>query len=99
MSYDLYMETCCRLADRFTEYICSSQNNFSGFSIAQHFDPLSNCLLEEFYVTGFIHCSNSNENRSYIENPIKFKLGALSFTRLDIKSVPFSLYIYIYSDI
>ena len=49
-------KTGCRLADRITEHILSIQNNFSGFHVAQHFNPPSHCSLNDFSVTGIIHC-------------------------------------------
>ena len=45
-------ETGCRLADRITEHIRSIRNNFSGFPVAQHFNPPSHCSLNDFSVTG-----------------------------------------------
>ena len=55
-------ETGRQLADRITEHICSIRNNFSGFPVAQHFNPPSHCSLNYFFVTGTIHsnCSNGN---------------------------------------
>ena len=58
------------LADRITEYISSTQNNFYGFTVAQHFNPPSHCPLNDFYVTGIIHCNCSNVNQLNIENRI-----------------------------
>ena len=63
-------ETCRRLADRITVHIRSIQNNFSAFPVSQHFNPLSHCSLNDFYVTGIIHCNCSNVNRLNIENRI-----------------------------
>ena len=41
-------EAGLRLADRITEHIRSFQNNFSGFPVAQHFNPPSHCSLMIF---------------------------------------------------
>ena len=65
-------ETGRRLADRFTEHIRSIRNNFYGFPVAQHFKPPSHCSLNDFSVTGIIHCNCSNVNRLNIENRIIF---------------------------
>ena len=78
-------ETVRRLADRITEHICSIQNNFSGFPVAQHFNPPSHCSLNDFSVTGIIHCNCSNVNRLNVENHIIFKLGTLSPLGLNTK--------------
>ena len=84
-------ETGCRLADRITEHIRSIQNNFSGFPVAQHFNPPSHCSLYDFSVTGIIHCNCSNVNPLNIENRIIFKLGTLSPVGLNTKFDAFSL--------
>ena len=69
----IYMgETGRRLADRITEHIRSIRNNFPGFPMAQHFNPPSHCSLNDFSVTGIIHCNCSNVNRLNIENRIIF---------------------------
>ena len=67
-------ETGRRLADRITEHIRSVRNNFSGFPVAQHFNPPSHCSLNDFSVTGIIHCNCSNVNRLNIENRIILNL-------------------------
>ena len=46
--------------------------------VAQHFNPPSHCSINDFSVTGIIHCNCSNVNRLIIENRIVFKLGTLS---------------------
>ena len=84
-------ETGRRLADRITEHIRSIRNNFSGFPVAQHFNPPSHCSLNDFSVTGIIHCNCSNGNRLNIENRIIFKHGTLSPLGLNTKSDTFSL--------
>ena len=84
-------ETGRRLADRITEHIRSIRNNFSGFPVAQHFNPPSHCSLNDFSVTGIIHCNCSNVNRLNIENRIIFKLGTLSPLGLNTKFDAFSL--------
>ena len=84
-------ETGCRLADRITEHIPSIKNNFSGFPVAQNFNPPSHCSLNDFSVTGIIQCSCSNVNRLNIENRIIFNLGTLSPLGLNIKFDAFSL--------
>ena len=48
-------ETGRLLADRITEHIRSVRNNFSGFPVAQHFNPPSHCSLNGFSLTGIIH--------------------------------------------
>ena len=63
-------ETGRRIADRITESIRSIQNNFSGFPVAQHFNPPSHYSLNDFSVTGIIHCNCSNVKRLNIENHI-----------------------------
>ena len=65
-------ETGRRLADRITEHIRSVRNNFPGFPVAQHFNPPSHCSLNDFSVTGIIHCNCSNVSRLSIENRIIF---------------------------
>ena len=65
-------ETGRRLADRITEHICSIRNNFSGFDVAQNFNPPSYCSLNDSSVTGIAHCNCSNVNRLNIENRIIF---------------------------
>ena len=81
----IYMEETGRwLADRITEHIRSIRNNFAGFPVAQHFSPPSYCSLNDFSVTGIIHCNCSNVNRLNIENRIIFKLGLLSPLGLSI---------------
>ena len=67
-------ETGRRLADRITEHIRSIRNNFSGFSVKQHFNPPSHCSLNDFSVTRIIQCNCSNVNRLNIENRIIFNL-------------------------
>ena len=84
-------ETGRRLADRITEHIRSIRNNFSGFPVAQHFNPLSHCSINDFSVTGIIHCNCSNVNRLNIENRIIFKLGTLSPLGLNTKFDAFSM--------
>ena len=84
-------ETGRRLADRITEHIRSVINNFSGFPVAQHFNPPSHCSLNDFYVTGIIHCNYSNVNRLNIENRIIFKLGTLSPLGLNTKFDAYTL--------
>ena len=71
-------ETGRRLADKITEHIRSIRTNFIDFPVAQHFNPPSHCSLNDFSVTGIIHCNCSNVNRLNIENRIIFKLGTLS---------------------
>ena len=71
-------ETGRKLADRITEHIRSTRNNFSGFPVAQHFIPPSHCSLNDFSVTGIIHCNSSNVCRLNIENRISFTLRTLS---------------------
>ena len=83
-------ETGRRLADRITEHIRSIRNNFSGFPLAQHFNPPSHCSLNDFSVTGIIHC-NSNVIELIIENRIILKLGTLSPLGLITKFDAFSL--------
>ena len=78
-------ETGRRLADRITEHIRSIRNNFSCFPMAQHFNPPSHCSLNDFSVTGIIHCNCSNVSRLNIENRIIFKLGTLSPLGLSTK--------------
>ena len=80
-----------RLVDRITEHIRSIKNNFYGFPVAQYFNPPSNCSLNDFYVTGIIHCNSSNVNRLNIENRIIFTLGTLSPLGLKTKFDAFSL--------
>ena len=65
-------ETGRRLANRITEHIHFIRNNLSGFPVAQHFNPPSNCSLNDFSVTGIIQCNCSNINRINIENSIIF---------------------------
>ena len=84
-------ETGRRLADRITEHIRSIQNNFSGFPVAQHINPPSHCSLNDFSVTGIVHCNCSNVIRQNIENRIIFKLGTLSPLGLNSKFDAFSL--------
>ena len=84
-------ETGRRLADRITEHIRSIGNNFSGFPVAQHSIPPSHCSLNDFCVTGIIHCNCSNANRLNIENRIIFKLGTLSPLGLNTRFDAFSL--------
>ena len=84
-------ETGRRLADRITEHIRSIRNNFSGFPVAQHFNPPSHCSINDFSVTGIIHCNCSNVNRLNIENRIIFKLGTLSPLGLNTKFDAFSM--------
>ena len=84
-------ETGRRLADRITEHIRSIRNNFSGFPVAQHFNPPSHCSINDFSVTGIIHCNCSNVNRHNIENRIIFKLGTLSPLGLNTKFDAFSM--------
>ena len=84
-------ETGRRLADRMTEHIRSIRNNFFCFPVAQHFNPPSHCSLNDFSVTGIIHCNCSNVNRLNIENRIIFKLGTLSPLGLNTKFDAFSL--------
>ena len=57
----------------------------------QHFNPPSHCSLNDFSVTGIIHCNCSNVNRLNIENRIIFKLGTLSPLGLNTKFDAFSL--------
>ena len=71
-------ETGRRLADRITEHIRSIRNFFSVFPVAQHFIPPSHFSLNDFSVTGTIHCNSSNESRVNIENRIIFKLRTIS---------------------
>ena len=71
-------ETGRRLADRITKHIRSIGNNFSGFPVAQHINPLSHCSLDDFYMTGIILCNCSNVYRLSIENRIISLLGTLS---------------------
>ena len=78
-------ETGRRLADRITKHIRSIGNNFSGIPVAQHFNPPSHCSLNDFYVTGIIHCNCSNVNQLNIENRITFTLGTLSSLGLNTK--------------
>ena len=52
------------------EYIRSIRNNFSGFPVAQRFNPPSRCSLNDFYVNGIIHCYFSNANRLNIKKCI-----------------------------
>ena len=78
-------ETGRRLAARITEHIRSIRNNFSGFHVAQHFNPPSHCSFNDFSVTGIIHCNCSNVIRLNIENRIVFKLGTLSPLGLSTK--------------
>ena len=84
-------ETGRRLADRIAEHIRSIRHNFSGYPIAQHFNPPSHCSLNHFSVTGIIHCNFSNVSRLNIENRIMFKLGALSPLGLNTKFDAFPL--------
>ena len=83
-------ETGRLLADRITEHIRSIQNNFSGFPVAQTFNPPSHHSLNDFSVTGIIHCNCSNESRLSIENRIIFKLGTLYPLVLSTKFDAFS---------
>ena len=76
-------ETCRGLAHRITEHIPCIENNFSGFPIAQHFNPPSRCPLDDFSVTGTIHCNCSNVNRLNIENSIILILRTLSTLSLN----------------
>ena len=69
---DVICETVRRLADRITEHIRSIGNNFSGFPVAQQFNPPSHCSLNDFSVTGTIHRNCSNVNRQIAENRIIF---------------------------
>ena len=78
-------ETVRRLADIVTEHIRSIPNNFAGFPVAQHFNPPSHCSLDDFSVTGIIHCNCSNVNRLNIENRIISKLRTLSPLGLSTK--------------
>ena len=80
-----------RLADKITEHIRYIRNNFSGFPAEQHFEPRSHCSLNDFSVTGIIHCNCSNVNRLNIENRIIFHLGTLSPLGLNTKFYAFSL--------
>ena len=84
-------ETGYRLADRITEHIRSIRNNFYGFPVAQHFNRPSHSSLNDFSVTGNIHCICSNVNRLNIENRIIFKLGTQSPLGLIAKFDAFSL--------
>ena len=84
-------ETGRRLADRITQHIRFTINNFSGFPVAQHFNPPSHFSLNDFSVTGIIHCNCSNVNRLNIENRIVFKIGNLSALGLGTKFDAFSL--------
>ena len=84
-------ETGRRLADRITEHIRSIRKIFSGFPVAQHFNPPSHCSLNDFSVTGIIHCNCSNVNRLNIENRIIFRLGTLSPLGHSTKFDAFSL--------
>ena len=77
-------DTGRRLADRITENICSIRNNFPGFPVA-HFNPPSHCSLNDFSVTGIIHCNCSNVNQLNIEKRIILKLGTLSPLGLNTK--------------
>ena len=63
-----------RLADRITEHIRSLRKIISGFPVAQHFIPPSHCSLNDFSVTGIIHCNCSNVNRLNVKNRIISKL-------------------------
>ena len=71
-------ETGRRLADIITEHIRSIRHNFSGFPVAQHFNPPSHCSLNDFAVTGIFHYNCSNVNQLNIANRIIFKLGISS---------------------
>ena len=90
--YIIYIgKTGRRLADRITEHIRSYSKQFTGFSVAQHLNPPSHCSLNDFSVTGIIHCNCLNVNRQNIENHIIFKLGTLSPLGLSTKFYAFSL--------
>ena len=56
-------ETGRRLADSLSEQIRSIRKEISGFPVAQHFNPPSHCSLNDFSMTGIIHCSCSNVDR------------------------------------
>ena len=84
-------ETGRRLADGITEHIRSIRNNFSGFPVAQHFNPPSHCSLNDLSVTGIIHCNCSNVNRLNIESRIIFLNGTLSQLGLSTKFDAFSI--------
>ena len=70
-------ETKRRLADRITEHIRSIRINSTGFPVAQHFNAPSICQLNDFSVTGLLHCNGSDYNRLIAENRIIFQLGTL----------------------
>ena len=84
-------ETGRRLDDRITEHIRSVRNNFTGFAVAQHFNPPSRYSLDDFYVIEIIHCNSSNATQLNIENRIIFILGALSPLGLSTKLTHFLL--------
>ena len=84
-------ETGRRLSDRITEHIRSILKKKFGFPVAKHFDPPSHCSLNDFSMTGIIHCNCSNVNRLNIENSIILKLGTLSPLELNTKLDAFSL--------
>ena len=65
-------ETGRRLAVRITEHIRSIRKKKSGFPVAHHLNPPSHHSLNDFSVTGIIHCNCSNENGPNIENNIIF---------------------------
>ena len=73
------------LADRIAEHIRSIRSNFSGFPVAQHFNHLSHCSLNDFSVTGIIHCNCSNVNRLNIENCIF--LNSETYLRFDLRQI------------
>ena len=62
-----------RLANRITEHIRSIRNNIFEFPVAQYFNSLSHFSLNDFAMTGIIHCNCSNVNRLNIENRINFQ--------------------------
>ena len=58
-----------------------------GFPVV-HYNPPSRCSLNDFYVTGIIHCNNQDENRSNIENRTIFhpEPDLSSDTKVDVIS-------------
>ena len=54
--------------------------NFPGFPVAQHFSHTSHCSVNDFFMTGIIHCNWAVINQLNIKHRITFKLGNLSIT-------------------